>query len=133
MGTPLRHMVTPHHVSRRLLTVAGIIAVAALIAVYYALPPDSGVYPRCMFRQLTGLDCPGCGSQRAIHALLHGDVAQAWHYNAMLIVGLPLVALIAAAHTLRGRWPALHRLLNSQTLILLILASIIGWTVIRNI
>ena len=133
MGSTLRHMVTPHHVSRRVLTVAGIIAVAALTAVYYMLPPDSGVYPRCMFRQLTGLDCPGCGSQRAIHALLHGHVAEAWDYNAMLLVGLPLVALIAAAYTVRRRWPALHRLLNSQALILLILSTIIGWTVIRNI
>ena len=133
MGTPLSLMVAPHHVSRRVLTVAAVIAVLALLAGYYALSPESGVYPRCMFRQLTGLQCPGCGSQRAIHALLHGHVAEAWGYNALLLVELPLIALLFAAYQLRHRYPSLHRVLNSQALILLILTTIIGWTVIRNI
>ena len=75
-------MVAAHHVSRRVWIAVGLIAAAALIAAYYRLGPESGLYPRCMFRQLTGLDCPGCGSQRAIHALLHGHVAEAWGYNA---------------------------------------------------
>jgi hypothetical protein len=54
--------------------------------------PDSWL-PRCPFNWLTGLDCPACGSTRMVHALLHGDVVAAWHFNAvMLVAGLPLLA-----------------------------------------
>ena len=111
----------------------GLIAAAALIAAYYRLGPESGLYPRCMFRQLTGLDCPGCGSQRAIHALLHGHVAEAWGYNALLLVEMPLIALLLAAGSMRRRFPRLHAALNSRSLTVTLLATIIGWTIIRNI
>lgn len=126
-------MVTAHHVSRRATVLLALIAVAAIAAAYYMLGPESGMYPRCLFRQLTGLQCPGCGSQRAIHALLHGHVAEAWGHNALLLVELPLIALLLAAQPLRNRYPQLHRALNSRTLILILLATIIGWTVIRNL
>lgn len=127
-------MVIPHHVRRRrVLAAAGIIAAIAILAAYYTLAPESGIYPRCMFRQLTGLDCPGCGSQRALHALLHGHIAEAWSYNALLLIEIPLIATLFAAYPLRHRYPSLHRVLNSQAITLLILATIIGWTIIRNI
>src|ERR1700712_1765683 len=29
---------------------------------------------RCPFKYLTGIDCPGCGFQRAVIALIQGDV-----------------------------------------------------------
>jgi len=113
--------------------VLGLVAVVALIIAYYMLGPESGVYPRCLFRQLTGLECPGCGSQRAIHALLHGQVAEAWSYNALLLVEIPFIAVLVAAQALRHRYPRLHSMLNSRTIILTLLASVIGWTIIRNL
>ena len=33
----------------------------------------------CLFHQFTGLSCPGCGTQRALFALLHGHPLAAWH------------------------------------------------------
>lgn len=44
----------------------------------------------CPFRALTGLPCPGCGMTHAFIALGHGNLAAAWHYNAL---SLPLFAL----------------------------------------
>lgn len=126
-------MVAAHHVSRRVLTVAAIIVAVAVISAYYLIGPDAGVYPRCMFRQLTGLDCPGCGSQRAIHALLHGRIAEAWGYNALLLIELPLIGLLLIARAIQPRHPHLNALLNSRTVILLLLATIILWTIVRNL
>jgi len=52
-------------------------------------------FPPCMFHQLTGLHCPGCGATRALHALLHFDFARAAHMNALFIlVGLPILAIL---------------------------------------
>lgn len=104
-----------------------------LVAVYYAVTPDSGLYPRCLFLQLTGWQCPGCGSQRAIHALMHGDWAGAWSYNRALpfIVALMVVAAVAGA--MPSRLPRLHRALSSRKVLLAVLLLIVAWTVARNV
>lgn len=60
---------------------------------FYLLDPgEYELFPRCIFYSATGLFCPGCGSQRAIHGMLHlnfGDVAR----NNLLF--LPVILTIA--------------------------------------
>lgn len=59
-------------------------------AVLYGFEPGRyGIYPVCLFHQTTGLLCPGCGSLRALHQLLHGHLAAAFHLNPLLVVSLP--------------------------------------------
>lgn len=108
---------------------------AAAVAwwVYSTFDPSTHFFPRCMFHELTGWECPGCGSQRALHALLTGDVAGAWHFNALFVLELPLLVLLVAAWYMRSRVPWLHRTLNSRSVILGILAVIILWTIVRNL
>ena len=68
---------------------------AVLIIVYYRISPSSSIFfPKCPFLLLTGMKCPGCGSQRAVHALLHADVISAFAHNALLVVSMPYVALL---------------------------------------
>ena len=43
-------------------------------------------WPRCSFRQLTGLPCPTCGATRSALSLVHGDLAAAWHRNPLMFV-----------------------------------------------
>ena len=60
-------------------------------AVLYAFPPaEHSFYPRCIFHALTGLQCPGCGGTRALYYLLHFNVAQAMHYNALVTLAAPV-------------------------------------------
>lgn len=51
-------------------------------------------WPGCLFRKLTGFECPGCGMTRAAHALLNGRIAEAFAFNPVGMILLP-VALIA--------------------------------------
>lgn len=66
--------------------------------------------PLCPFAIVTHYPCPGCGLTRATLALLHGDVADAYHLHPLVFVMAPLVGagiLFNAASYLRdGRWSA---------------------------
>jgi hypothetical protein len=68
--------------------VAGCIVVAFL---YLYSPEATGWYPRCPFHCLTGLSCPGCGSLRALHAVLHGRLVKAFCCNPLLMACLPII------------------------------------------
>ena len=60
-------------------------------------PTHYSFYPQCVFHQTTGLDCPGCGSLRALHQVLHGNLKAAFHYNALLIGALPFGIIILSS------------------------------------
>jgi hypothetical protein len=51
-------------------------------------------YPPCLFRLCTGWLCPGCGSARALHALMRGHVLQALRFNAVTVVVAPLTGAL---------------------------------------
>jgi len=54
-------------------------------------PATSGIFPPCPVHYLTGWYCPGCGSLRAIHQLLHGDLRAAWALNPLTVILLPFL------------------------------------------
>lgn len=71
-------------------------------------PGKSGFFPVCMFRFVTGLTCPGCGSTRALHQVLHGHFADAFMLNPLLLLAIPflLFALFRYSITvMRGEMP----------------------------
>jgi hypothetical protein len=74
---------------------------AAIILLRVFDPATSGVFPPCPLRYLTGLYCPGCGSLRAMHALLHGELGRAWAMNPLMIVTLPFITYGLVSEALR--------------------------------
>lgn len=63
-------------------------------------PASSGVFPPCPVHYLTGWYCPGCGSLRAIHQLLHGNLQAAWAMNPLAMLMLPFVSYGLASQAL---------------------------------
>ena len=89
-----------------LLWLAAALSALALRPFWFAIAPH---LPRCVFRSLTGIPCPGCGSTRAATAMLQGDLASSLASNPLaasaglvFVVGAPLAALWAV-----GRGPML--------------------------
>src|SRR5215469_5193653 len=81
-------------------------ALAGVIVLRDFDPATSGFFPPCPFHYLTGLYCPGCGSLRAIHQLLQGNLQVAWAMNPLTVLLLPFVGYGLAAEGLvqiRGR------------------------------
>lgn len=103
--------------------------------VYFLFDPARYPFPRCPLNLLTGLYCPGCGSQRATYALLHGHVAQAAGLNLLAVASLPLLALGAAdgiGATLSGR-SRRAALLYRPWLAWLVAGLTIAFAVLRNL
>lgn len=73
------------------LAVAGVALVGA-VTLATVDPNVAGRYPTCPFLAATGWFCPGCGTLRALHALLHGDVVTAVGLNVLTVSLLPLLA-----------------------------------------
>ncbi len=100
---------------------------------YYSADPSSGLMPRCTFKVITGYDCPGCGFQRALHALLHGHVAEAWHYNAFAFFAVPAALWFIVVEALRKRFPRLHAASVHPMILAATGVAIVAWWVGRNI
>ncbi len=111
-----------------------LVAAAAVIFIYRNHDPaETSWFPRCPSKLLTGYDCPGCGSQRALHALLNGDVGGVVSHNALLLPALVMIALIGAGNAIRERDNRLYRALTGSTACYITLGVIVVWTVVRNI
>jgi hypothetical protein len=61
----------------------------ASIILYFFNPDQPGIYPPSPFRALTGFYCPGCGSLRALHQLLHGNFLKALDFNPLMVIAAP--------------------------------------------
>lgn len=77
------------------LTITVPFCLAAVLFLFYRFDPsDVPLFPKCIFHLLTGLECPGCGIQRALHHLLHGEFTEALRYNAVaVLVIIPYLSL----------------------------------------
>jgi hypothetical protein len=61
---------------------------------YWFNPAEAKFFPKCPLHALTGLYCPGCGSTRAAHHLLHGDLAGAFAMNPLMVASAPVLVLL---------------------------------------
>ncbi len=111
-------------------------ALAATAYVALVDPNEGGHYPLCPSKALTGLDCPGCGGLRAVHALCHGQLRTALDQNLLaVVVLLPLAVLTWALWVVRIRTGrrvlAGRRLAKWGPYALLVLLAV--FTVVRNL
>ena len=101
-----------------------LLAAAGLALLYVFDPSAAGnFFPKCPSYAFLGLYCPGCGITRALHALLHGQVAQAFAYNPLAILVSPLLLWMA----FKPAW--LYHPLTPK----IALAVLVLYAVLRNI
>lgn len=120
---------------KRLLAPLSVLALggAGAVLLLFVDPNKPGnLLPKCPFNWLTGLNCPGCGATRMVHALLHGDVVSAFHYNAVLLaLGVPLAVWLFARWT-KDRWNGERRSVPKSVGVAVLVVSIV-WGVGRNL
>lgn len=111
------------------------ICLVAIGIVYFRFNPALYSFPRCPFLVLTGWQCAGCGSQRALHHLLHGDFYAAFKLNCLLVVAVPYILLgyILEYSTWGQTKIALRQWLYGQKAKMIVLVLIISFWFLRNV
>ncbi len=84
-----------------------LLVIVGVAILFFVLDPNKhSIFPQCAFHSLTGAFCPGCGSQRALHSLLHLDIAGVVSYN-FLFLPATLLLLYHYLHPWLNRWLSL--------------------------
>jgi hypothetical protein len=94
---------------RLFLPIAGVLA---LVVLFFFNPAEARFFPVCPFHLLTDWHCPGCGTLRAVHQLLHGNFMKALSLNPLVMVVIPGLAyallLRYSHHPLIQKLPRVH-------------------------
>lgn len=111
-----------------------LLAVLALsITAFYSFwnPAENSFLPTCPFKNLTGFYCPGCGGQRAFHAILHGNITEAFHNNLLIFIIIP-IALYKIILEMNGSSSKDVFILRDKG-IWIFLSLLFFFTIIRNV
>jgi len=117
--------------NHRLLIAVGftIVVSTGIYILYFFNPLQYAFYPPCLFKKWTGLNCPGCGSARALHAMLHGQFSKASGYNLLAVLFTPVV-VCGLLYFFSGKGEKLWHKLNKPSLYFIIICV---FFVLRNI
>jgi hypothetical protein len=111
---------------------AGLIVASAFLFAFN--PVGSKFYPPCPFNFLTGFYCPGCGTLRALHQLLHGNVFAAIKLNALTVFFVPFLGYSFVSYIAAGikSW-SLPKVFIPAAFIWVLLGVVILFGILRNI
>jgi len=102
--------------------------------VWYFDPTQVHFFPVCPLYSMTGFACPGCGLTRGFHALFHGDISTALHFNALIPVWTVIFAAASISlflYAVRGRGIPFSRFSPHWLWVFMVVLMAFG--VLRNI
>lgn len=106
------------------------------VGIYFWCDPTLYLwFPKCPTKILTGWSCPGCGIQRAIHALLNGRLSEAVSYNYFFILSIPYALILSIAWMLKKKQKTVKivAVMEHKNGALIYVIAFIIWFVLRNI
>ena len=119
----------------KIFIIIGVLAFLGMLALYvFWNPSNTNIFPKCPVYATTGILCPGCGSQRAAHQILNGNIIEGIRHN-YLIVLLALIlfyqGFIYVMNKMIGK--NIPNLLHNSKVTFSILIIVILFWVLRNI
>ena len=97
--------------------------IVGIIAATVIAPEKAIWFPKCPLHLLTGLQCPGCGTARAIHAASRGEWGAAMRYNAIIFLAIPFLVVIL----IRPSWARRPGVVWGALVVVII------WMIVRNL
>lgn len=110
-----------------------ILSVCIAGCILYVVTELTGHGIPCVFHLITGLQCPGCGMTRAVISIAHGDIGQAFEYNALSVTLVPVVIIYLCYRGIRYIRDGREEFRAWEIVFLLTgLIIAIGYGIIRN-
>jgi len=109
-----------------------VLAAGAGLLLYFFIEPKDGNLPKCIFHELTGFYCPGCGGQRSLHSLLNGNFLKAIDYNLLFILLLPLILYFMFVF-ITGKKYSTSSFIYKPYFSLTIAIAVVAFWILRNI
>jgi Protein of unknown function (DUF2752) len=111
-----------------------VIVILGMLSLYFFWNPEVDIFPKCPFYSLTGIYCPGCGSQRATHQILHGYFIEGLRHNYLIgLLGIILVYELFVFVANKFFMKSIYNLLHNSKITIGILIIIILFWILRNI
>lgn len=111
-----------------------IVAVVLLAILMVGNPFSEAWFLKCPLHFITGYQCPLCGMQRQLHAIMHFDFAEAWTLNPVLMLCYPYLAILALSQVFnRVGESRIGKACNDNKCIFSFLAIMVLWGIVRNI
>lgn len=110
--------------------------IVAIAGFYRLVNPVIQNYPiQCLWKLLTGTQCPACGFQRACHALVHGHPLEALSYNYFFVLSIPLAitVILCEWYNWHHKFDGLRVLVHHPCTLKGYIALFFTWWVLRNI
>lgn len=120
---------------KTIVVVVAVTAMLLLACVYYFYDPSSvGWVWKCPIKALTGYDCPSCGNQRLVHALLHGRFVEAFYYNPFTMLTMPyVVAIMLTLGAKRGVLLKIKNIVQAPIALYIYCGLVCLWWILRNV
>lgn len=81
------------------------INIGLIIGMLYAVfIKITGISIPCLFREITGLKCPGCGITTFFMNMFRGDIKTAISANSSLVIVLPLLGAVLISVYVKNSW-----------------------------
>lgn len=120
----------PDAVQKKILIIYGAIFGAGVLYAFLILHTPFRI--PCLFREVTGLQCPGCGTSRMALALMRLDIPAAFGYNPVAFLSFPAWFLISIGAFV-GRPKALRNSKNLLRILYINIAVYMIFAVLRNL
>jgi len=119
---------------QRFKKIIALIGVACLLGGGYAILCMQGITIPCVFFEVTGLRCPGCGVTHMMIDLIHLDFGAAFHANQALFILLPFFVFFGIKITIRYIRTGSLRLTKTENIIcLIVIILLLIFAILRNL
>jgi len=109
-----------------------VIVLAAGFAYYFLVTLTPWKIP-CVFNEMTGLLCSGCGVTRMCISIIRLDFYSAFNYNKAVFVTLPVLVYLLLAYEIRYIKTGQRRLTAFEKYVLIVeLVLLIVFGIVRN-
>ncbi|WP_379970097.1 DUF2752 domain-containing protein [Epilithonimonas sp. UC225_85] len=104
-----------------------------IICIYYFIDPSkNSFFLKCPLRLITGYECAGCGVQRAFHELLHFRLLEAFKYNPLFVILIPILLIAILISFSKNQKLRLSHFMTSKLFVFAVIIIVCVFSVLKN-